>query len=301
MTASVSTPGEADERDRRAVPAGIEPGGRSRGGRSGRGLWRTLWPPLLLAAAIIAGWQLVGQFAIRDEQVLPTASQVVSAGWQARADLWTNTVPTLQETAVGFGLCFVLSWLIATGMDFSDAARRAVYPLLVASQTIPVVAIAPLFVVVFGFHLLPKVLLVALATFFPLTASLAEGFATADGDAMRLLRSMGASRWQAFAKVRVPGALPFFFTGLRVSITYAIGGAVFAEYAGAENGLGIYMHQMQQNFRIDLVFASILVIALISVLLFASTYLLERLVTPWRRFEAPRATGPGRRMNGGDA
>ena len=128
----------------------------------------------------------------------------------------------------------------------------------------------------------------ALATFFPLTASLAEGFATADGDAMRLLRSMGASRWQAFAKVRVPGALPFFFTGLRVSITYAIGGAVFAEYAGAVNGLGIYMQQMQQVFRTDLVFASILVIAILSVLLFASTYVLERLLTPWRRYESGR-------------
>ncbi len=256
-----------------------------------RGLWRTLWPPLLLAAAVIAGWQLVAQFAIRDPQVLPTPSQVVSAGWQARGDLWQDTVPTLQETAIGFGLSFALSWLIATAMDFSDAARRAVYPLLVASQTVPVVAIAPLFVVVFGFNLLPKVLLVALATFFPLAAALVEGFAAADGDAMRLLRSMGANRRQAFVKVRVPGALPFFFTGLRVSITYAIGGAVFAEYAGAVNGLGIYMHSMQQNFRIDLVFASILGIALLSVLLGASTSALERLVTPWRRYEPRRGDG----------
>jgi NitT/TauT family transport system permease protein len=247
---------------------------------------RALWPPLLLAAALIGGWQLAGQFAVRNPQVLPTPGQVVSAGWDQRAALWQNTVPTLEETAIGFGLSFVLSWLIATAMDFSAAARRAVYPLLVASQTVPVVAIAPLFVVVFGFYLLPKVLLVALATFFPLTASLAEGFATADGDAMRLLRSMGASSRQAFVKVRVPGALPFFFTGLRVSITYAIGGAVFAEYAGAVNGLGIYMQQMQAVFRTDLVFASILVIAVLSVLLFVSTYLLERLVTPWRRFEA---------------
>ena len=208
------------------------------------------------------------------------------AGWEQRSALWQNTVPTLQETAIGFGLTFALSWLIATAMDFSGPARRAVYPLLVASQTVPVVAIAPLFVVVFGFYLLPKVLLVALATFFPLTAALAEGFAVADGDATRLLRSMGASRWQSFVKVRVPGAVPFFFTGLRVSITYAIGGAIFAEYAGAEDGLGIYMHQMQQVFRTDLVFAAILMTAVLSVLLFASTYLLERLVTPWRRFEA---------------
>lgn len=248
-------------------------------------LLHTLWPPLLLAAALVGGWQSVGQFGVRDVQVLPTPSQVLSAGWDQRGALWQNTVPTLEETLAGFALTFALSWLIATAMDFSGAARRALYPLLVASQTVPVVAIAPLFVVVFGFYLFPKVLLVALATFFPLTASLAEGFATADQDAMRLMRSMGASRWQCFVKLRVPGALPFFFTGLRVSITYAIGGAVFAEYAGAINGLGIYMHQMQQNFRTDLVFAAILVIAALSVLLFVSTFLLERLVTPWRRHE----------------
>ncbi len=258
---------------------------------TGKRLLHTLWPPLLLAAALIGGWQLAGQFGVRDVQVLPTPAQVVSAGWDQRSVLWQNTVPTLEETAAGFGLSFALSWLIATAMDFSGAARRALYPLLVASQTVPVVAIAPLFVVVFGFYLFPKVLLVALATFFPLTASLAEGFATADEDATRLLRSMGASRWQCFVKLRVPGALPFFFAGLRVSITYAIGGAVFAEYAGAINGLGIYMQQMQQNYRTDLVFAAIVVIALLSVLLFALTYVLERLVTPWRRHEGGTRSG----------
>jgi ABC-type nitrate/sulfonate/bicarbonate transport system permease component len=254
-------------------------------------LLRTLWPPLLLAAALIGGWQLVGRFAIDNPQVLPTPSDVASAGWDQKAALWQNALPTLRETAAGFGLSFAVSWIIATAMDFSAAARRAVYPLLVASQTIPVIAVAPLFVVIFGFTLLPKMLLVALATFFPLTASLAEGFAAADGEAARLLRSMGASRWQAFRKVRVPGALPFFFTGLRVSITYAIGGAIFAEYAGAEDGLGIYMKQMQDVFRTDLVFATILVIAVLSVLLFASTYLLERLVTPWRRYEKSDSAG----------
>lgn len=248
-------------------------------------LLRTLWPPVLLAAALIGGWQLVGRFAIHDPQVLPTPSDVASAGWDQKSALWQNALPTLRETAAGFGLSFAVSWIIATAMDFSAAARRAVYPLLVASQTIPVIAIAPLFVVIFGFELLPKMLLVALATFFPLTASLAEGFAAADGEADRLLRSMGANRWQTFRKVRVPGAMPFFFTGLRVSITYAVGGAIFAEYAGAENGLGIYMKQMQDVFRTDLVFAAILVVAFLSVLLFASTYLLERLVTPWRRYE----------------
>ena len=246
---------------------------------------RTAWPPVLLAAVLVVGWQLLADQVIRDAQVLPSPTSVVSAGWDQRSTIWSETLPTLRETELGFALSFAVSWLIAGAMDFSAVVRRAVYPLLVTSQTVPVVALAPMFVVVFGFTLLPKVLLVALATFFPLTASLAEGFATVNGEASRLLRSMGASRWQEFWRIRVPGALPFFFTGLRVSITYAIGGAIFAEYAGAEHGLGLYLNQMQQVFRLDLVFATVIVVAALSVALFAATYLLERWLTPWRRFE----------------
>ena len=251
-------------------------------------LIRVLWPPVLLAAVLIAGWQLVAEYGIKNPEVLPSPSQVVSAGWGQRHVIAHNAWPTLRETELGFAFSFALSWLIAGAMDFSATVRRAVYPLLVTSQTIPIIAIAPLFVVMFGFGIGPKILLVALATFFPLAASLAAGFANADADADRLMRSMGASRWRIFWTMRVPGALPFFFTGLRVAITYAIGGAIFAEYAGAESGLGIYLQQMQQVFRTDLVFATVAVIAIGSIMLFALTYLLERWLTPWRRHEAEK-------------
>jgi ABC-type nitrate/sulfonate/bicarbonate transport system permease component len=247
-----------------------------------------LWPPLLLAAVLIVGWQLVAEYGIKNPEVLPSPSQVVSAGWGQRHAIAHNAWPTLRETELGFAFSFALSWLIAGAMDFSATVRRAVYPLLVTSQTIPIIAIAPLFVVMFGFGIGPKILLVALATFFPLAASLAAGFANADEDADRLMRSMGASRWRIFWTMRVPGALPFFFTGLRVAITYAISGAIFAEYAGAESGLGIYLQQMQQVFRTDLVFATVAVIAIGSILLFTLTYLLERWLTPWRRHEAEK-------------
>ena len=260
-----------------------------------RRLLRLLWPPLLLALVLLVGWQLLARYDIRNPEVLPTPTQIVSAGWQQRGAIWRNALPTLRETELGFAFSFAVSWILAGAMDFSAAARRAVYPLLVASQTVPIIAIAPLFVVMFGFGIGPKVLLVALATFFPLAASLAAGFANADGDADRLLRTMGASRWRIFWTVRVPGALPFFFTGLRVAITYAIGGAVFAEYAGAVSGLGIYLQQMQQVFRTDLVFATVAVIAVCSIALFALTYLLERWLTPWRRHERAATAGEGSR------
>ena len=135
----------------------------------------------------------------------------------------------------------------------------------------------------FGFGLLPKVLVIALVTFFPITVGLIEGFAATDRQATSLLRSMGASRWQQFRYVRLPGALPRFFTALRIGITYAVTGAIFAEYVGATAGLGIFMSLQKNSFRTDLVLAAVLVTALLSVALFLLTYAVERLVVPWYR------------------
>jgi ABC-type nitrate/sulfonate/bicarbonate transport system permease component len=173
--------------------------------------------------------------------------------------------------------------MLAVSMDFVPWLRRALIPLLVASQTLPIVAIAPLMIIWFGFGLLPKVLVIALVTFFPVTVGLVDGFAAAERSATDLLRSMGASRLQQFRYLRLPGALPRFFTALRIGIAYAVTGAIFAEYVGATAGLGIFMSVQQHSFRTDLVLAAVLVTALLSVLLFALTYLVERAVVPWSR------------------
>jgi ABC-type nitrate/sulfonate/bicarbonate transport system permease component len=158
-------------------------------------------------------------------------------------------------------------------------------PVLVASQTIPIIAIAPLMIIWFGFGLLPKVIVIALVTFFPVCVGLIEGFASTEKEAMNLMRSMGASRWRQFTGVRLPSALPRFFTALRIGITYAVTGAIFAEYVGAENGLGIYMSAMKNSFRTDLVLAAVLVTAVLSVTLFGLTFLVERLIIPWHSKE----------------
>ncbi|MFH8800928.1 ABC transporter permease [Streptomyces sp. NPDC017936] len=259
-------------------PAAAEPSAR-RGPRSSA----VVLPPLLVVAALLAVWQTYTSAAAVDPTVLPSPWRVLSQGWQNRQDLWNATLPTLQETAAGFGMSFAAAWLVAVLLDFSVWARRGLYPLLVASQTIPVVAVAPLLIIWFGFGLFPKMLVVTLATFFPLTANLTAGFASADPEAMRLLRSLGAGRLRAFVMVRVPSAMPYFFAGLRVSITYAVVGAVFAEYAGAENGLGIYMQAQKSAFRTDLLFAAVAVTAALSIALFAATYLAQRLALPWER------------------
>lgn len=244
---------------------------------------RRFLPAVVLVAAGLAGWQWYVTASGVRPQVLPSPLRVLTGGWAHRADIWANTLPTLQVTAVGFTVSLVLGWLVAIAVDFSPWLRRALTPLLVASQTLPIIAIAPLLIIWFGFGLLPKVLVIALVTFFPIAVGLIEGFAATDRQATDLLRSMGASRWARFRYVRLPGALPSFFTALRIAITYAVTGAIFAEYAGATAGLGIFMNLQKNSFRTDLVLAAVLVTALLSITLFALTYLVERLVVPWRR------------------
>jgi ABC-type nitrate/sulfonate/bicarbonate transport system permease component len=242
-----------------------------------------LGPPVLLVGAGLAAWQwYVTAHDVRP-QVLPSPLRVVEQGWAFREQIWANTVPTLQVTAVGFAVSLALGWALAVAADFSPWLRRALTPLLVASQTLPIVAIAPLLIIWFGFGLLPKVVVIALVTFFPVAVGLIEGFAATDPAATRLLRSMGASRWREFRYVRLPGAMPRFFTALRIGITYAVTGAIFAEYVGATAGLGIFMNLQKNSFRTDLVLAAVVVTAALSVALFALTYLVERLVIPWHR------------------
>jgi ABC-type nitrate/sulfonate/bicarbonate transport system permease component len=252
------------------------------------GSMRRVAPPLVLVALGLAVWQWYVTAAGVRPQVLPSPLRVVEQGWAYREQLWANTVPTLQVTAVGFTVSLVLGWVLAVAVDFSPWLRRALTPLLVASQTVPIVAIAPLLIIWFGFGLLPKVVVIALVTFFPITLGLIEGFSATERQATNLLRSMGASRWEQFRYVRLPGALPRFFTALRIGITYAVTGAIFAEYVGATAGLGIFMSLQRNSFRTDLVLAAVVVTALLSVALFALTYLVERLVVPWKPKESRR-------------
>jgi ABC-type nitrate/sulfonate/bicarbonate transport system permease component len=270
-----------------AIP--IAAGATDAGARQQRGprhLRRALaaaLPPLLLVVVALVAWQwFVTATGVRP-QVLPSPLRVAEQGWAAREQLWANTLPTLQVTAVGFAVSLVVGWVLAIAVDFSPWLRRALTPLLVASQTLPIIAIAPLLIIWFGFGLLPKVVVIALVTFFPIAVGLIEGFASTPRAATNLLRSMGASRWQRFRLVRLPQALPSFFTALRIGITYAVTGAIFAEYVGATAGLGIYMSLQKNSFRTDLVLAAVVVTAVLSVSLFALTYLVQRLVVPWYR------------------
>ena len=242
-----------------------------------------LVPALLGVALLVAVWEASVRVAGVDPIVLPAPSRVLAALVDARADALRHTIPTLVETIVGFACSLALAVGVALAMDRIEPLRRALAPLLVASQTIPLVAIAPLIVIWFGFGLLPKVLVIVLVTFFPIVVALLDGLASTDPDALDLLRAMGASERDAFRKVRLPAALPTFFTGLRISITYAVVAAVFAEYVGATEGLGIWMQLARNAFRTDLVLGAVLIASLLSIACFAAAGFAERLAIPWHR------------------
>jgi ABC-type nitrate/sulfonate/bicarbonate transport system permease component len=238
-------------------------------------------PTIALIGAILVVWEAYVRLAGIEPVVLPGPVRVVEQLWAFRGDAVRHAWPTLVETVLGFGLAVVLAILAATAMDRVPAARRAVEPILVATQTIPVVALAPLFLLWFGFGLAPKVLIVILVTFFPIVVALLDGFRSAEPEASELLRSYGATDGQAFRKLRWPAALPALFTGLRISVVYAVIGAVFGEYVGAREGLGIWMQLSQNAFRTDLVFAAIVVTSALSLVLYALVGVLRRIVIPW--------------------
>jgi ABC-type nitrate/sulfonate/bicarbonate transport system permease component len=244
---------------------------------------RRLVPPLILVAVLIGSWELACRALGVDPIVLPAPSRILGALWDARAVAAGHTLTTLGETVVGFGASVVLAVAAALVMDQVGWVRRAVYPLLVTSQTIPIVAVAPLLVLWFGIGLLPKVIVVILVTFFPITVALRDGLASTSLGATDLLVSMGASGGQQLRKLRLPGALPAFFTGLRIAVTYAVIAAIFGEAVGATNGLGIWIVLSKNLFRTDLVFAAILVTAVLTLVLWGLVDVVERVAIPWHR------------------
>jgi ABC-type nitrate/sulfonate/bicarbonate transport system permease component len=238
-------------------------------------------PTVALVAGLLLAWEAYVRLAGVEPVVLPAPTRIVGALWEYRADALRHALPTAIETVVGFLLAVVLAIGAAVLMDRTPAVRRAVEPLLVTSQTIPIVALAPLFLLWFGFGLLPKILIVMVVTFFPIVVALLDGFGSTSRDASDLLRSYGATDGQAFRKLRWPTALPAFFTGLRIAVVYAVIGAVFGEYVGAREGLGIWMLLSQNAFRTDLVFAAILVTSMLSLGLYWVVGVARRLAIPW--------------------
>ena len=238
-------------------------------------------PALGLLAALILLWQWYASQPTIDAQILPTPLAVWGVLVGQREILWQHTLVTLQETLIGFALALAAGVLFGALIDFSPWLRRAIYPLLVTSQTIPIIIIAPLLVRWVGFGLVSKSIGVLLVCFFPIVVALADGLRAADPELIRLFRAFGAGTLRIFWTVRLSGALPSLFSGVRIAIAYSVIGAIFGEYVGSSAGLGFYMQLKQHSFATAGVLAAIVVTALLSVALFASVALVERLALPW--------------------
>ena len=248
--------------------------------------WRFLvryGPPILFLLLLLLLWQAISWLRGVEQWLLPSPWQVLVDGVDALLNqrLLTHTAQTLLEASIGFLLAIVTGLGLAVVVDFSPLLRRTIYPLLVVSQTIPIIAIAPILVLWLGYGIMPKVLVVALVCFFPIVISTADGLRSTDPEWVALLRSMGADRWQIFAKVRFPNALPGFFSGLKVGITYSVIGAVIGEWVGGSIGLAFFMRRAHNSLRFGVEFAGIAVTSMISIVLFLVVAGLERLALPW--------------------
>lgn len=233
--------------------------------------------PLALFAILLAGWEVYCRLTDVSPLVLPTPSGVLGALILNRAEIGGHALATLSVATLGFSLSVGFALLTSVALHFLPRSERALMPVFAASQTVPLVALAPLMILWFGFGLLPKVLLVILVTFFPMLLSLLSGYRQTPQAFHDLLASMGAGRWTVFCRATLPSARAGFLAGLRISATYAIVATIFAEYAGARQGLGIYILAAKNNFRADLVLAAVVVSALLTLALLRLLQVLDRL------------------------
>lgn len=238
-------------------------------------------PPLGFFLFILVVWELFVNFSGIKEYILPSPLMISKAFSETYSLLWAHSMQTIIETLLGYLLAVLIGFILAMLMELIPVVKSMLYPLIVLSQTIPIMAVAPLLIIWFGYGLLPKVVVVVLVCFFPITVSLVEGLEAVDRDMERLLLAMGASSWQIFKIVQLPGALLSFFSGLKISATYSIMGAVIAEWLGASKGLGVFMIRSMNSFLTARVFASIVVISVLSLVFFGFMVILARLVMPW--------------------
>jgi NitT/TauT family transport system permease protein/putative hydroxymethylpyrimidine transport system permease protein len=244
--------------------------------------------PLALIALLLALWQIAASTgAIADAlnlepYLVPSPAEIASSLWENRGLLAENAWVTLREMLLGILCALAVGLVFATLMHRWRALRDASYPLIVASQTIPIVVIAPILVVWFGYGIAPKIILVALFCFFPITVNALDGLRSVDPEAVKLMRSLDASRWQRFRRLEAPTALPNVFTGIKIAVVFAPLGAVFAEWAGSSAGLGHLIQSDSAYFEVARQFATMAVLAAMALVLMGLTALAERHVVTWR-------------------
>ena len=240
-------------------------------------------PSAAIALGILAAWEILVRALDVQKWLLPAPSDIALSLYADAPLLWKHTLATILEIAVGFGLALVCGVALAVAIGMSRTLERAIYPFVIASQTIPIIVIAPMLLIWVGYGLAPKVIVVALISFFPIVVNMVDGLKSVDRDMANLMRTMGASRWQIFSKALIPSSLPYLFSGVRVAVAVSVIGAVIGEWVGSSEGLGYLMLRSKPQFLTERVFAAIAILSAIGVGLFASVGAIERVAIPWWR------------------
>jgi putative hydroxymethylpyrimidine transport system permease protein len=244
--------------------------------------------PGLLLAALLGLWQvacstgMIADALDLESFLVPSPVEIAESLWENRGLLAENAWVTLREMLLGIVAALVVGVGFAVLMHRWRLLRDAAYPLVVASQTIPIVVIAPILLVWFGYGMTPKVLLIALFCFFPITVNTLDGLRSVDPEAVKMMRSLNASRWQRFWRVEAPAALPNLFTGMKIAVVFAPIAAVFAEWVGSSSGLGHLIQSDAAYFQVARQFATVAVLSAMALTLIGLVTLAERRVVTWR-------------------
>jgi len=244
--------------------------------------------PILAISLILISWQLLSSTGVVPKFMLPSPFDVVKAFVGDFKLLMSHAKTTLMEAFLGLSLGILLGFVVSVLMDRFKIAYKAIYPVLVITQTVPTVAIAPLLVLWMGYGILPKITLIIITSFFPITIGLLDGFRSSDKDALNLMSAMGANRIQKFIHIKLPSSMSHFFAGLRISVSYSVIGAVVAEWLGGFSGLGVYMTRVRKSYSFDKMFAVIFFISIISLLLMMGVTLIKKKAMPWERTDSKK-------------
>lgn len=237
--------------------------------------------PVMTGLVTLFIWQIIITIFHVEQWILPAPTQIIVSFWQSRSLILYHLIPTLIEAIIGLAGAIFVAIFIAMLMERYQTMKKIIYPFLIISQTIPFIILAPLLTLWFGFGFLPKIIIVSLVCFFPITINLFDGFQGVDPSILRLLISMGANKKQIFKLVKWPASLPAFFSGLRIAAAYSILGAVVSEWMGADRGLGIFLIRSTKSYLTDRVFATIGIITILSIAAVLLVEIIARISIPW--------------------
>ena len=246
---------------------------------------RTWGIPIAILAVLVGAWELWVQLGDVPKWQLPAPSAIAVELSDSRALLWDHALVTLQEVALGFLAALAAGVIVAALITYSRVLESSIYPIVIASQTVPIIAIAPLLLIWVGYGIEPKIIIVALISFYPIAVNTVDGMKSVDPDMVRMMRTLGASRWQIFSKLQVPTSLPFMFSGIKIGISVSVIAAVIGEWVGASEGLGYLITYSQPLFLTARVFAAIVLLSIMGISLFVLASVLERVMLPWYHAE----------------